>query len=101
MRCRLLATRVSWLGLKPEMRTRNLAAGVSDSPFYELLRRTEDVLNPHPAEARAAVSPWLEVVGHCRQEIGAVHRHMESAGVSVEQVFDLKKLKPALREWKR
>src|SRR5579862_1976089 len=89
---RLLATRVSWLGLKPEMRTRNLAAGVSDSPFYELLRRTEDVLNPHPAEARAAVSPWLEVVGHCRQEIGAVHRHMESAGVSVEQVFDLKKI---------
>jgi site-specific recombinase len=89
---RLLATRISWLGLKPEMRARNLAVGVSDSPFYELVRHTEDLLKPDRAEAQASISSWMQVVGRCRQEIGAVHQHMESAGVSVELVFDLKKI---------
>ena len=41
---------------------------------------------------RAGTSAWQEVVGRCRQELGAVHRHMEAAGVSVELVFDLKKI---------
>ena len=89
---RLLATRVGWLGLKPEMRDRSLAAGISDSPFYELLGCTQDLLKPDLAAARANVSPWQDVVNRCRGEMEAVHRHMESAGVSIELVFDLKKI---------
>jgi site-specific recombinase len=89
---RLLATRISWLGLKPEMRERGLAAGISDSPFYELLRRTEGLLKPNLSEAQANVSSWQGVVNCCRREMDAVHCHMESAGVSVELVFDLKKI---------
>ena len=89
---RLLATRISWLGLKPEMRDRSLAAGISDSPFYELLSRTEELLKPAPVEMRANVLLWEGVVCRCRQELAAVNRHMESAGVSVELVFDLKKI---------
>jgi site-specific recombinase len=89
---RLLATRISWLGLKPEMRDRSLAAGISDSPFYELLSRTEGLLKPAPVETRANVLLWESVVCRCRQEMAAVNRHMESAGVSVELVFDLKKI---------
>ena len=89
---RLLATRISWLGLKPEMRDRSLAAGISDSPFCELLSRTEELLKPDPEETRANVPVWESVVGRCREELAAVSRHMESAGVSVELVFDLKKI---------
>jgi site-specific recombinase len=86
---RLLATRVGWLGLKPEMRERSVACGISDSPFYELVQATEQLLRPNGA---GGTSAWQEVVGRCRQELGAVHRHMEAAGVSVELVFDLKKI---------
>jgi site-specific recombinase len=89
---RLLATRISWLGLKPEMRDRSLAAGISDSPFYQLLGRTEDVLKPNLAEARANVSSWQDVMNRCRREMDTVHCHMESTGVSIELVFDLKKV---------
>ncbi|HEY6292554.1 MAG TPA: hypothetical protein VI455_13480 [Terriglobia bacterium] len=93
---RLLATRISWLGLKPEMRDRSLAAGISDSPFYELLRRTEDILKPKVDEARVHVSSWQDVVNRCRNEMGTVQRHMESAGVSVELVFDMNKIEACL-----
>jgi site-specific recombinase len=89
---RLLALRVSWLGLKPEIRDRSRAAGVSDSPFYELLSRTEELLKPAPAETRAGVLLWESVVCRCGEELAAVNQHMESAGVSVELVFDLKKI---------
>ena len=89
---RLLATRSSWLGLKPEMRERSVACGVSDSPFYELVSATEGLLQQRDGATPGGTSAWQEVVGRCRQELGAVHRHMESAGVSVELVFDLKKI---------
>lgn len=46
---RLLATRVGWLGLKPEMRERSVACGISDSPFYELVQATEQLLRPNGA----------------------------------------------------
>ena len=96
----LLATRITWLGLKPEMRDRGLAASISDSPFYQLLRRTEDLLKPNLAEAQANVSSWQDVVNCCRREMDAVHRHMESAGVSVELVFDLKKIEACFTRMK-
>jgi len=89
---RLLAIRISWLGLKPEMRDRSRAVGISDSPFYELLSRTEELLKADPEETRANVPVWQSVVGRCREELAAVNQHMESAGVSVELVFDLKKI---------
>lgn len=89
---RLLATRVSWLGLRPEMRERSVAAGISDSPFYELTARTEELLKPDAEEAPGAISIWQEAVGRIRQEMGAVTRHMETAGASVALVFDLKKI---------
>ena len=89
---RLLAIRVSWLGLKPEMRERSRAAGVSDSPFYELLTRTQSLLDPASSDPRANVLLWETGVSRCRQAVVAVNQHLESAGVSVELVFDLKKI---------
>ena len=89
---RLLATRIAWLGLKPEMRDRGIARGISHSPFYELVACTEELLHPGLAEARAAVPTWQAVVERCRQEMVLVHQHMETEGVSVELVFDLRKI---------
>jgi site-specific recombinase len=89
---RLLATRIAWLGLKPEMRDRGLATGISQSPFYELVACTEELLHPDLAKARAGVPTWQAVAERCRQEMALVHQHMETEGVSVELVFDLRKI---------
>jgi site-specific recombinase len=89
---RLLAIRVSGIGLRPEMRDRALARGVTDSPFYDLIDCTQALLAPDSEMKAGRTIAWQETVGRCRQEIGAVHAHMESEGVSVELVFDLKKI---------
>jgi site-specific recombinase len=88
---RLLAIRVSSLGLRPEMRDRALACQVTDSPFYDLISGTEELLTSD-SHGGGRTMAWQETVGRCRQEIGSVHGHMESEGVSVELVFDLKKI---------
>jgi site-specific recombinase len=93
---RLLASRVSWLGLKPEMRDRSLQDRVSDSPFYQLPASTERLLGPPGELAQGAVSEWQALLGRCRQEMGAVHSAMEQAGVSVELVFDMQKIECCL-----
>ena len=41
---RLLSSRVSALGLEPEVRSRSSSAGVSDSPFYQILSSSEAVI---------------------------------------------------------
>ena len=89
---RLLATRIAWIGLKPEMRERESETVISKSPFYELVHCTEDLLHPDLAATRAAVPAWQAVAERCRHEMAAVHRHMETEGVSVELVFDLRKI---------
>jgi site-specific recombinase len=89
---RVLATRIAWLGLKPEVRDRGLAAGIANSPFYELVACTEELLHPDSTQARADLQAWQGVADRCRREISAVHRHMETEGVSVELVFDLRKI---------
>ena len=41
---RLLAARISGLGLEPEVRDRSGTHGIARSPFYELTRKTEDLI---------------------------------------------------------
>jgi site-specific recombinase len=89
---RLLASRVSGLGLAPEMRERVATdrAVIGGSPFYELVRCTEDLVSSSTTpRARDALGIWQQTVASCRAEIQTVHQHMESAGISVELVFDL------------
>ena len=94
---RLLAARVSGIGLKPEMRDRSTSGGISESPFYRLVKSTEDLIgHTSQADLAAAVAAWKDVVDGCRLEMAQVHRHMESAGVSVELIFDLKKIEACL-----
>lgn len=95
---RLLASRVCGLGLAPEMRDRSTSAGISVSPFYQLLPVTEELLGMGSAENNnAAVQTWRSVVRRCHAELRAVHHHMESAGVSVELMFDLRTIQACLQ----
>lgn len=90
---RLLASRVSTLGLEPEVRARASSPGVSDSPFYQVLSCTEDLIAAtEPTVMQAALAHWQGVVHRCRTEMVRVHQDMETAGVSVELIFDLRKI---------
>lgn len=94
---RLLGSRVSALGLEPEVRARSSSPGVSDSPFYQILSATEDLIAAsEPDAVQVALARWRGVVHRCRTEMVQVHQHMESAGVSVELIFDLRKIAACL-----
>ncbi len=94
---RLLAVRIGGIGVQPEVRDRSTTTAVSDSPFYQLAGATEELLRSAGSEnARSTLVAWRAVVRRCRHEVAEVHRHMESAGVSVELIFDLKKVQACL-----
>ena len=95
---RLLAARISGLGLAPEMRDRSGTHGIARSPFYELTRQTEDLIaSTGTLEAAACLDAWKQDVARCRQEMEEVYGHMESEGISVELVFDLKTIQACLQ----
>jgi site-specific recombinase len=48
-------------------------------------------------QIQPAFANWASVGQRCRREMAEVHRHMESAGVSVELIFDLKKVEACLQ----
>jgi site-specific recombinase len=96
---RLLAARISGLGIAPEVRER---AGVDSdvvghSPFYQLIRCTEELISKcESPECTTALDTWKQVVARCRAEMEIVYEHMQSAGISVELVFDLKTIQGCL-----
>jgi len=94
---RLLASQISGLGLQPEMRERSTASGIARSPFYELVLTTEELVAPSsPGALAPALEAWKQVIARCRGEMEIVYEHMESAGISVELVFDLKTIQACL-----
>jgi len=95
---RLLAARISGLGLAPEMRDRSGTRGIARSPFYELVRKTEDLISSNATvEAAACLTACKQDVAACRQEMEEVYARMESEGISVELVFDLKTIQACLQ----
>ncbi len=93
---RLLASRISALGLQPEVRDRSVASRVAHSPFYELVPKTEALLAVSETDSTAEYDGWKQIVIRCRAEMQIVYEHMESAGISVELVFDLKTIQACL-----
>ncbi len=93
---RLLSSRISALGLQPEVRDRSVASRVAHSPFYELVPKTEAVLTASESTSTAEYDVWKQIVIRCRAEMETVYEHMESAGISVELVFDLKTIQACL-----
>jgi site-specific recombinase len=93
----LLSSRVAALGLNPEVRARSSAPSVAESPFYQVLAATEAViLAPDHEAASTALVRWRGIVHRCRTEMVQVHHHMETTGVSVELIFDLRKITACL-----
>src|SRR5271165_6541011 len=94
---RLLSSRVAALGLKPEVRARSSAIGIAESPFYQIVAATEEVILASCSDTiRTALARWRGIVQRCRTEMVQVHQHMENFGVSVELIFDLRKLAACL-----
>ena len=94
---RILASRVGAIGLNPEVRDRSSATVVSESPFYQIIAATEAVIRTSAERSpSAALADWRSVVRRCRAEIVLVQEHMENAGVSVELIFDLRKIAACL-----
>lgn len=94
---RLLAARVCNLGLKPEVRERTDATGIFHSPFFQLVGRTEAVIRADDSSPLGErITAWRGAVERCREQQAQVYRHMETSGVSVELVFDLKKIDACL-----
>jgi len=94
---RLLAARISGLGLAPEMRERSGSHSIARSPFYELIRTTEELIRASETpDSAACLDAWKQEVAQCRQEMETVYEHMESQGISVELVFDLKTIHACL-----
>ncbi len=94
---RLLAARISGLGLEPEMRDRSSSHSIVRSPFYELIRMTEELITGSEGRGCAAsLDAWKQNVAQCRQEMETVYEHMETQGISVELVFNLKTIHACL-----
>jgi site-specific recombinase len=94
---RVLSSRVAALGLKPEVRARNTSIGIAESPFYQIVAATEDVIRASDHDAvQSALARWGGIVHRCRTEMVQVHQHMENSGVSVELIFDLRKIAACL-----
>ena len=94
---RLLAARISGAGLTPEMRDRTTSHSIARSPFYELVRKTEElIVASETPECAASLDAWKQNVARCRQEMEQVYEHMHAEGISVELVFDLKTIHACL-----
>jgi len=94
---RLLASRVSAVGLNPEVRVRCSTIAIAESPFYQLIAAGEEViLAAGTKTSEEALTRWRAIVHRCRIEVVQVHEHMENSGVSVELIFDLRKIAACL-----
>jgi site-specific recombinase len=93
---RLLAARIAYLGLKPEMRIRGGQQGISESAFYRLAPLTDQVIRMSGEGGPEKLDEWRAVAKECREELKTIREHMESSGVSVELVFDLTKIEACL-----
>ena len=94
---RLLAARISGLGLAPEMRDRSSARAIARSPFYEIIGKTETLIAASETpDCAPCLHVWKQNVARCRQEMEVVYEHMELQGISVELVFDLKTIHACL-----
>src|SRR6185312_6728992 len=80
---RLLAARIGGLGLTPEVRDRSGTHGIAHSPFYELTRKTEDLIScTGTPQAAVCLSTWRQDIARCRQEMEDIYGHMEWKGIS-------------------
>jgi site-specific recombinase len=93
----LIATRTAGRGVTAAMRERGGRVEVQESPFYQLIFATQELVGAADA---AAASPrfevWKTAISNCRKELGQVRLGMETTGVSADLVLDLRSIELAL-----
>jgi site-specific recombinase len=90
----LLSTQMAALGLSEDVRDRSLEVAFRASPFLRLRRTCDGVL------ARDAAPDTLKELSaslaECRQVVAIVTSHLEQAGVSVDLVYRLERIRRGL-----
>ena len=87
-------------GFSPELRLRMSAPARETAPFHALDRdvialQTAFLANPHTHNAarQTALQDYLNQLEACRQAAASVYIHLESNGISVNLVFQLRQLR--------
>ncbi|HEY6558881.1 MAG TPA: hypothetical protein VI072_16465 [Polyangiaceae bacterium] len=99
----LLATRISASGLSEALRVRSPACTVRRSPFYELARATDALIeligrgDTEPVRDRAEACKSL--VHRCQETCATVVQNLEEYGVSVDVVYRLELIGASLRRY--
>jgi site-specific recombinase len=93
----LIATRTAGRGVTAAMRERGGDCHVQESPFYNLVFATQELVRATDAAGAAApFETWKATVSNCRKELGRVRIGMETTGVSADLVLDLRSIELAL-----
>ena len=93
----LLAARVAGRGVSSSMRQRGSVRQVEDSPFYQLVFVTENLVRSHtPLWRSPETIAWRETIYQCITELDKIHLHMEDSGVSSALVYDLRSIEATL-----
>ncbi|MEJ7732537.1 MAG: hypothetical protein WKG00_25440 [Polyangiaceae bacterium] len=93
----LLATRVSALGLAPDVRARSPQVALSTSPFFRLPRACDELLvtlrdddaPPQSLRFRTISGNCQKLDEECRGAVATVYDNLERYGVSVDVVYRL------------
>jgi site-specific recombinase len=95
---RVLALRVMAHGLVRPVRARSAPGRVTEAPFFRIFGAAGAVVAAFEAgsDAKSALAEFRRISGECRKEIRAVRSALETAGVSVQIVFDLEIVERAL-----
>ncbi len=93
----LIATRTAGRGVTSAVRDRGEKQEVQNSPFYQLIFATQQLVAASDATSAAPYfEAWKAAVSSCRKELGHVRLGMETTGVSADLVLDLRSIELAL-----
>jgi len=90
----LLAVQTAGLGTAEDVRDRSPETAFRASPFLRLRLVCDAVLARDAAQD--TLSDLSTCVADCRQVVGSVSRHLEAAGVSVDLVYRLERIRRSL-----
>lgn len=110
----LMAARTAGRGMTSSMRERGRGSNIEDSPFYQLIFATENLVRGSASGApnssttdgsipgtaggsiEGTLNSWRECVGRCHVELNAVYLKMEHSGVSADLILDLRSIEMTL-----
>jgi site-specific recombinase len=88
---RLLLSRIQAHGLSRDLRARSTPGPVYSSPFHNVLRSGDALLDAWLAgrPTGPVLQAFAKDSGECRKEARVIQKHLEDSGVSIDVVFGL------------